>query len=449
MRPIEKVSVSLASLRFLLVPVVLIITICAALSPPARSAGPGRPAPDSLSTLTVEGRLAVFDDAWQTIFDRYYDPQFRGVDWTGLRAVYRPLAAEAANGRELYAVLRRLISSLNDVHTRIHAPDERFDWWKPRFVGIGLNVKEIEGRAVVVSVERGSAPERAGIRVGDQLEEVNGTRVPIAISERFASQPNHSLRASLRSRTFASLIDGPTGSLVELVWSNRSGQLLRGGFELQWHNRKLGLRVRRERGRYAVVEIDAFTPTIALDFSRQMKSQLRGARGIVLDLRGNGGGEAESMADVASSFLSDNVPLGIFTDRWGLSFSVRTRAKSLLAPEALTQTKLPLVILVSERTSSAAEILTAALKSARRGKVIGSETCGCVLAIRNPHTLPDGGTLDVSELDYKTSLGVRLEENGVVPDEEIVVRRTDLYSKRDPALERAFQILASDNRRQL
>jgi carboxyl-terminal processing protease len=199
--------------------------------------------------------------------------------------------------------------------------------------------------------------------------------------------------------------------------------------------------VRREKGGLIVAEVDAFTPTIALDFNRQLKRNLRHAHGVIIDLRGNGGGEAEAMADIASSFLGGGVALGTFTDRWAVSFSVRTRERSLLAPELITQTKLPLVVLVSERTSSAAEIFAEEMRESGRGIIVGTETCGCVLAIRNPHKLPDGGILDVSELDYKTAAGVRLESRGIVPDQIVRPEREDLYKNHDRALEAAIYYL--------
>src|SRR6185369_4040 len=59
-----------------------------------------------VSTATVEGRLAVFDDVWETIQERYYDPKFHGIDWQAKRETYRPAAARAANTVEFYEVLR-------------------------------------------------------------------------------------------------------------------------------------------------------------------------------------------------------------------------------------------------------------------------------------------------------------------------------------------------------
>jgi carboxyl-terminal processing protease len=85
--------------------------------------------------------------------------------------------------------------------------------------------------------------------------------------------------------------------------------------------------------------------------------------------------------------------------------------------------------------------LIASLKEFKRASIIGTETCGCVLAIRSPHELPDGGLLDVSEMDYQTAAGGRLEKNGIKPDEAVVVRRNDLYSGRDRAMELAVERL--------
>ena len=52
-----------------------------------------------VSTATVEGRLAVFDDVWETIQDRYYDPKFHGIDWQAKRTTFLPVAARAGGSR--------------------------------------------------------------------------------------------------------------------------------------------------------------------------------------------------------------------------------------------------------------------------------------------------------------------------------------------------------------
>ncbi len=90
-----------------------------------------------VSTATVEGRLTVFDDVWETIQDRYYDPKFHGIDWQAKRVAFRPAAGRASSTPEFYEVLRQMLASLRDAHTRVYSPDEKFDWWNPRFVTSG------------------------------------------------------------------------------------------------------------------------------------------------------------------------------------------------------------------------------------------------------------------------------------------------------------------------
>ena len=74
--------------------------------------------------------------------------------------------------------------------------------------------------------------------------------------------------------------------------------------------------------------------------------------------------------------------------------------------------------------------------------MIGTGTCGCVLAIRNRHALPDGGILDVSEFDYRTAGGVRLQGAGIKPDDVVPPRRADIYWRRDAAFELAKEIFS-------
>jgi len=393
----------------------------------------------TVSTATREGRLIVFDDVCATIEERYYDPAIRGVDWDALRTEYRPLAAEAKSSREFYALLRRMLARLGDAHTRVFSPEEKFDWWNPRFLSIGIAVREIDGMPVVVKVDKRSAPERAGLRVGDVIESVDGQPALHLIQQRLLEQPTASLHASMRSRAFASVLEGSPETLVTVRWKGRDGTEKNARFERRWQQRELGIRMRIARGKYAVIELDAFTKSIAIEFSRLLKEKLKDVRGIVLDLRGNGGGDTEAMADVASAFLGEQIPLGQFTDRAGLSLKIVTHSRSPIKPN---RTLVPLVILTSERTSSASEIFVSAMKAAHRAKIIGTETCGCVLAIRARHALPDGGVLDVSELDFRTSEGNHLEGHPIKSDRLVQLERSDLYAGRDPGLEAALAQLS-------
>jgi len=392
-----------------------------------------------VSTTTVEGRLIVFDDVWETIEERYYDPKFRGIDWQAKRATYRPAAARAGNTQEFYEVLRQMIASLKDAHTRVYSPDEKFDWWSPRFVTVGLTVREVEGVPTVIHIELGSAASRTDIRPGDVIVSVDNDPVAEFIAQRMK---NAGLvdDGTTRLRSIGSIFEGPAGSSVKVGWKTRGGKQKSVMLQRYWSQRQLGFNNQR-KGNIAILRLDAFTQSVALEFSKELPDVLDGAEGVVLDLRANGGGDAEAMADVASLFLEEGTNLGKFADRSGASFELQTFSKRLWRSIASSPSKLPLVVLTSENTSSAAEILAAALQAKGRAQIIGSGTCGCVLAIRNRHALPDGGVLDVSEFDYRTAGGVRLEGVGIKPDRFITLTRTDIYSHNDPALKLARDLL--------
>ena len=393
-----------------------------------------------VSTATRAGRLAVFDDVWETIDERYYDPRFGGLNWEASRVIFRPAAAEAKTTHDFYELLRRMIAPLKDAHTRVFSPEEKFDWWSPRFVTAGISVREVEGLPTVVHVERNSAAETAGVRVGDVVVSVDNISAAELI-ERRTKGANDSPTA--RMKVIRSLLDGAASTSFELTWKTAKGRIKSAVLQRYWSQRTLGFGFRRDRD-IVVIGLDAFTQSIASDFLKQLPRAIDNARGIVLDLRGNGGGDAEAMANVASAFLDSGINLGKFADRSGASFELlatpRFAQTSRTTPPAAN---LPIVVLTNETTSSAAEILASTLQFKRHAWVIGTPTCGCVLAIRNRHALPDGGVLDVSEFDYRTAEGIRLEGLGVTPNEPTSVRRADFYAKRDIALERAKRYLTA------
>jgi carboxyl-terminal processing protease len=391
-----------------------------------------------VSTTTREGRLAVFDDVWLTVQDHYYDANFHGVDWLVQRSVFRPQAADAHGPQELYALLRRMLASLKDAHTRVYAPEEKFEWQHPRFVSAGVSLREVEGQPTVVSVDPGSEAAQAGIRPGDVIESIDGEPALSVLERKLRDEAGSSTAQAARSRAMALLLSGEPKTIVQVVWRNIDNKKLTASFRRQWHQRNFVLQITR-RGNRAVVVIDAFTWAITRDFARALKAELRHVLGIVLDLRNNGGGDAEAMAGIASYFLPTATRIGQFINRSGnVALSLETGAALSISADRIAASNVPLVVLTSNRTSSAAEVIVAALQEAHRATVIGGETCGCVLAIRTRHALPDGGELDISELDYRTAKGVRLEGRGLLPDESVTLKRRDLYSGHDRVLELAL-----------
>jgi carboxyl-terminal processing protease len=399
-------------------------------------------APRAEYSATREGRLRVFDEVWEQVRLRYFDPEMQGVDWQEMKRELRPQAAEARGEAELYALLRRMLGHLRDPHTRVYAPGEGDDWRVQRYVSAGVAVRELRGQFVVTDVERDSEASRAGLRAGDAVLRVEGYPVAAAVARALAEQGADGSR-SARLVAVSRLFDGPQGTAVRLTFV-RAGETREREVVLTRaaRTRLPSFEVRGEGRGVRVVRFNIFTPESAAQFARALQDELKGARALVIDLRDNGGGEAESMADLASTLLPAGLSLGRFTDRAGaVRLEPYTRAALLSSADRFKRFAGPLVLLTGARTASAAEVFAAALRETNRAAVIGETTCGCVLGIRRRHPLPDGGILDVSELDYHTAGGARLEGAGLRPDVTIEPTREDLRRRRDPALERALEIL--------
>src|SRR5688500_6802803 len=219
-------------------------------------------------------------------------------------------------------------ATLNDSHTRVFAPEERFDWWRPRFITIGISVSEVGGAPVVVQVEPGSATHRTGIRVGDVIETVDA-QPALKVTERRLGNSVASSTGASRMRAFSSVLDGVPASTVELTWRTRDNKSKTASFQRYWQQRELGVRT-RVNGGVGVVEMDAFTRSVAEALISALKKDLRDARALVLDFRRNGGGDAEAMVDVSSAFMSSGMIMGQITDRLGFSFTIVTCINSLL-----------------------------------------------------------------------------------------------------------------------
>jgi carboxyl-terminal processing protease len=100
----------------------------------------------------------------------------------------------------------------------------------------------------------------------------------------------------------------------------------------------------------------------------------------------------------------------------------------------------PVVVLVDERSASAAEIFAAAIKETERGTVVGRPTAGAVLASVEER-LPDGGKLQISIRDYRTQHGVRLEGRGVEPNVPVPLSLDDIRRNTDRDLDAALSLL--------
>ncbi len=194
---------------------------------------------------------------------------------------------------------------------------------------------------------------------------------------------------------------------------------------------------RRMDGDIGYIAFDEWTPPMDRRF-RETLSALSDTRGLVIDLRGNGGGQASVLLSIANPFFSTRTSFGVFRQRQGTQDTISTTPSSSRYTGAI-------VILTDARSASASEVFAASMQEAGRAKVVGSQSCGCVLN-QWSKALPGGGTLRWSARVYRSPQGRILEGLGVTPDIAVTPTLADLREGRDTQLMEAVRVIATPPR---
>jgi carboxyl-terminal processing protease len=167
----------------------------------------------------------------------------------------------------------------------------------------------------------------------------------------------------------------------------------------------------------------------------------RGLEGIVIDLRGNGGGVGAMVMGVAGHFIDDKVSLGTMKTRVGdLQFRVNPRRVNA-ASESVDPFDGPVAVLIDRLSGSASEVFAGGMQAVERVRVFGDTSAGGVLPATMDR-LPNQDVLYHAIGDFETATGVRLEGRGVYPDEPVPLDRAALLAGRDPVLEAALDWIA-------
>ncbi|MCS7064677.1 MAG: S41 family peptidase, partial [Fimbriimonadales bacterium] len=181
------------------------------------------------------------------------------------------------------------------------------------------------------------------------------------------------------------------------------------------------------------IAFNAFLPAV-MEPVRKAVREMRHARALIIDLRGNIGGIGLMAGGIAGLLTDREIPMGIMRLREG-SIPITAYPQ----PSAFTG---QLIILIDEATLSTAEIMAGALKEAGRAVVIGRPTPGYALPSKLVE-LPHGGLLQCVMADYRTPKGRRLEGAGVKPTIEVSLTHDAFRHAPDPILQAAMDYLAS------
>jgi carboxyl-terminal processing protease len=190
-------------------------------------------------------------------------------------------------------------------------------------------------------------------------------------------------------------------------------------------------------GTAGVIGFNVWMPAVDARFQSAI-DDLRGADGIVIDLRGNPGGLAAMMMGISGHFLTERKPLGVMKTRDSeLKFAANPRLVSAQGVRVQPFAG-PVAILVDAMSASATECFAGGMQSIGRARVFGQTSMGQALPALFD-TLPNGDLLIHAYGDFVTADGTRLEGRGVVPDEIVPLQRDDLLAGRDAALEAALR----------
>jgi carboxyl-terminal processing protease len=196
-------------------------------------------------------------------------------------------------------------------------------------------------------------------------------------------------------------------------------------------------RIRRAAGRkVAYVQLAGFSEGAHGELRSEIERLYRqGAEGLVLDLRGNGGGLLNEAVLTSSVFVDKGVIV---------STSGRTQPDKDYQAVGGALDPRPTVVLINRDTASAAEILTAALEEHGLATVVGTRSFGKGV-FQEVIDLDSGGALDLTVGEYLTSKGRSLAGNGIKPD---VPAKDNLKTRDDEGLERALEVLGRELRQQ-
>jgi carboxyl-terminal processing protease len=384
---------------------------------------------------------ALFDALWRKVDENFYDPHFHGVDWTAASARYRGQLNGVHSDTDFAKLASAMLGELHASHTYIAPPSNS----SASGVGIGVRFHTIEGHEIVTSIAMLSDAWRQGLRPGDALL---------------------SSKASLRGEA------GSTARLdVERCGGTRRGFAVRrnGAFwppeepGLRWSSAEVG-----PKKRIGLIVADRFDDGAAALADRAM-SDLKDTQGIIVDIRGNTGGNASALR-LASYFGREAVPAIVLLSRpylVALGHAV-TQADVVAAPRvqgAYTDADVfkavgekgggaafwsedvgdkryagPVVVLTGEDTGSAAEGFAWFMRLKTRAHIIGRQTAGAFLGGQT-FDLPDGWSVTLPVYGLWGTDGGDYGDKPVTPDETVAPTRRDVCSGRDRYVEAAMDYL--------
>lgn len=333
----------------------------------------------------VPGELKLIWEAWK----------YLGLDYVDKSLLDPESFSEEA--------IRGMLRVLNDPQTSYVSPDvlggSFGDTFDGEFEGIGAHVSmNAAGKIVIVSPIPGGPAEKAGIKAGDVILEVDGKSID-----------------ALSLLGVVTKIRGPKGTIVSLLVKHL-GDLDPVNIEVKRGLIPLTSVILRSQpnDRFAHIRISNFYPDTTKQLIAMVNNSINnGAEGLILDLRDNPGGPLNVAVELTSQFLTEGLVL------YDIDGNNRKREWKVQSGGAITD--LPMVVLVNQNSASASEVVAGAIQDHKRAPLIGDRTFGKG-SVNILRPLSNGGGLYMTVGHWYTPSGRLIQKGGLTPDIEVESR---------------------------
>lgn len=344
------------------------------------------------------------------------------LDLASLQKTYQALKAnydgDVAPDGLIDGANHGLVASLGDPHTVYMTAEEAAEFDRELSgdigAGIGAEIGVRSDQPTILRVLPGHPAEKAGLQAGDVLAAINDQ-----------------VSLSWTADKAASEIRGETGTTVKLAVIRGDETLDFTITRAQIDNPSVSSEVKNGVGILAISRFDDETASLARQAARDFKNQ--NVRGVVLDMRGNGGGYLTAAQDVAGIWLDNKV---VVTERTGdtVTDELKSGGDSILEG-------VPTVVLVNGASASASEIVAGALQDYGVATLVGEKTYGKG-TVQKLLDLGAGTRLKVTVARWYTPKGKNISKEGIAPNQEVTLTADDVNKGKDPQLDAALGALA-------
>ncbi|MBC7805219.1 MAG: PD40 domain-containing protein [Akkermansiaceae bacterium] len=375
-------------------------------------------------------QTAIFDEAWETLSEQFYDSEFHGSDWKALRAKYAPLAASASDPQDFYQVIRLLMGHLNSSHIGITPPALPYETasgenlptgaigviWDETYQGKGLRIAR---------VIKGSPASKAIslLRANETVSAINGTELTST------TNPDGLLADTVSERVILQVI-GTDNKEREVVIEPTTYAAVRALLYEEWVEANRKRTHELSGGRIAYLHIRSMDKVSQDRFEQGLYAEAHGRNGLLIDVRDNGGG---STADYLLTMLT--IPRHAFTiGRDGAPGYPQDRLP-------LYPWNKPAGLLINQNSYSNAEIFAHAFRTLDRGPIFGTPTFGAVISTGARRLLDGSSVRTPGRGWYNIRTGVNEEHTGAEPTVRRELSLADEIVGTDPQLTAAVKAL--------